>query len=74
VNPASSVKQKVCYKLWVYKTQCEKPLGNYHRCTMAGKTAGLDLLDVVRVKWFSILQTTGTLTFRDILPQTSTAS
>jgi hypothetical protein len=74
VNPASSVKKDVCYRLWVYKTHYEKPLETRHPCTMTRKNEGLHLLDVVRVKWFFIPQTTGTPTFPDILPQTSPVS
>jgi len=74
VNPASSVKKDICYRSWVYKTHYEKPVENHHPCTMARKTEGLHFLVVVRVKWFFILHTTGTLAFRDILPQTSPVS
>jgi len=56
------------------KTHYEKPQENKHPCTMARKTEGLHLLDVVRVKWFFILQTRGTMAFRDIRPQTSLVS
>lgn len=74
MNPASSVKEDACYRLWVYTTHYAKSLENYHPCTMARKNEGLHLLDVVRVKWFFTLQTTGTPNFRNILPQTSPVS